>query len=61
MKFIQEALEHRSMQITSDVYSHVSKMIETDAIERVEKYPEHIAKIKRLTPYIMFAPHTKTP
>ncbi|KIL73684.1 tyrosine-type recombinase/integrase [Bacillus badius] len=42
MKFIQEALGHSSMQITSDVYSHVSKKIETDAIERFEKYTENI-------------------
>ncbi|GKU82688.1 tyrosine-type recombinase/integrase [Niallia sp. NCCP-28] len=36
MKYIQEALGHGSMQITSDIYTHVSKKIETDAIERFE-------------------------
>ncbi|RFB37787.1 tyrosine-type recombinase/integrase [Brevibacillus laterosporus] len=34
MKFIQKALGHSSMKITSDVYSHVGRTIETDAINR---------------------------
>jgi integrase len=38
MKFIQEALGHSSMKITSDVYAHVSKKIETDSIDRFEKH-----------------------
>ncbi|WP_396125934.1 tyrosine-type recombinase/integrase [Brevibacillus laterosporus] len=42
MKFIQEALGHSSMKITSDVYSHVSKTIETDAINRFEKHTQNI-------------------
>ncbi|WP_255668558.1 tyrosine-type recombinase/integrase [Brevibacillus daliensis] len=42
MKFIQEALGHSSMQVTSDVYSHVSKTIETDSINRFEKHTQNI-------------------
>lgn len=42
MKFIQEALGHSSMKVTSDVYSHVSKTIETDAINRFEKHTQNI-------------------
>lgn len=44
MKYIQEALGHSSMQITSDVYSHVSKKIESDAINQFEKHTEKIFK-----------------
>lgn len=42
MKFIQEALGHGSMQITSDVYAHVSKKIETDAISKFEEHTQSI-------------------
>lgn len=42
MKYIQEALGHGSMQITSDIYTHVSKKIETDAIERFECHTKDI-------------------
>ena len=44
MKYIQEALGHNSIQITSDVYSHVSKKIENDAIQ---KFEEHTKKFFR--------------
>ena len=42
MKYIQEALGHGSMQITSDIYTHVSKKIETDSIKRFEKHTKNI-------------------
>ncbi|MEM5009426.1 tyrosine-type recombinase/integrase [Niallia taxi] len=42
MKYIQEALGHGSMQITSDIYAHVSKKIESDAIERFENHTKNI-------------------
>lgn len=42
MKYIQEALGHSSMQITSDVYSHVSKKIETNAINKFEESTQEI-------------------
>ena len=42
MKYIQEALGHGSMQITSDIYTHVSKKIETDSIERFENHTKKI-------------------
>ncbi|UTR04689.1 site-specific integrase [Alkalihalobacillus sp. LMS6] len=42
MLYIQEALGHESIQITSDVYSHVSKRIETKSLESFEKYTENI-------------------
>ncbi|WP_283248122.1 tyrosine-type recombinase/integrase [Bacillus sp. FJAT-50079] len=36
MKILQERFGHGSMQITSDIYSHVSKRIETRSIEKFE-------------------------
>ncbi|NMO77655.1 hypothetical protein [Niallia alba] len=42
MKHIQEALGHRSMQIPSDVYSHVSKNIESDSIVKFENHTKKI-------------------
>ena len=38
MKYIQKRLGHGSMQITSDVYSHVSKKIEKDNTDQFEDY-----------------------
>ena len=42
MKYIQEALGHSSIQVTSDVCSHVSKMVESDAINKFKKHPNKI-------------------
>lgn len=42
MKYIQEVLGHGSMQITSDIYTHVSKKIESDAIEKFEDHTKNI-------------------
>jgi len=38
MKFVQEQLGHGSIQITSDVYSHISKKLEARNIEKVEAF-----------------------
>ncbi|MFF2014975.1 tyrosine-type recombinase/integrase [Paenibacillus sp. NPDC058177] len=38
MKYVQERLGHGSVQITSDVYAHISKKIETDHSERFETH-----------------------
>lgn len=42
MKYIQTRLGHGSMQITSDVYPHISKNIE---IERSNKFEQHMKNI----------------
>lgn len=42
MKYLQERLGHGSMQITSDVYAHVSKKIEKDTMDKFESYTRNI-------------------
>ena len=42
MKYIQERLGHGSIQITVDVYSHISKKIEVD---RMGKFEEHMKNV----------------
>lgn len=42
MKILQERLGHGSMQVTSDVYSHVSKKMEITAIDKYEEYMKNI-------------------
>lgn len=42
MKFIQERLGHGSMRITSDVYAHISKKVETDNMNKFEKHMQNI-------------------
>jgi integrase len=42
LKYVQERLGHGSIQITADVYSHISKKIEK---ERSDKFEEHMKKI----------------
>ncbi|WP_182103748.1 site-specific integrase [Niallia taxi] len=42
MKYIQERLGHGSISITSDVYSHISKKIEK---ERMNKFEEHMKNV----------------
>ena len=42
MKYIQERLGHGSIQITADVYSHISKKIEVD---RISKFEEHMKNV----------------
>jgi integrase len=44
MKYIQERLGHGSIQITADVYSHISKKIEKDSIDKYESFTENILK-----------------
>lgn len=42
MKYIQERLEHGSMQVTSNVYSHISKQIEKDRMNKFENYMKNV-------------------
>lgn len=42
MKYLQERLGHGSIQITSDVYAHVSKKIEKDSMSKFESYTKNI-------------------
>lgn len=42
MKVIQERLGHGSMQITSDVYAHISKKIETESMNKYEEYMKNV-------------------
>ncbi|UOK56116.1 tyrosine-type recombinase/integrase [Bacillus sp. OVS6] len=38
MKYVQARLGHGSIQITSDVYAHVSKKIDQSSMEKYESY-----------------------
>lgn len=38
MKEVQERLRHRSIQITSDIYSHVTRNMENLSIEKFDEY-----------------------
>ncbi len=42
MKFIQEQLGHESVKITTEVYAHISKKIETKNMEKFENYAKNI-------------------
>lgn len=42
MKFVQEQLGHGSIQITSDIYAHISKKIEAANMEKFEKFTKEI-------------------
>ena len=42
MKYVQERLGHASMQITADVYSHISRKIESDTMDKFEDYTKDI-------------------
>lgn len=42
MKFVQERLGHGSMQITSDIYAHVSKKIAARSIDKFDEYMKEI-------------------
>lgn len=42
MKYLQERLGHGSMQITSDVYSHISKKLDKAAMTNFEEYMNSI-------------------
>lgn len=38
MKIIQERLRHGSYQITADVYSHISKRLDKESMEKYESH-----------------------
>ncbi|USK46310.1 tyrosine-type recombinase/integrase [Cytobacillus oceanisediminis] len=42
MKYVQERLGHGSIQVTSDVYAHISKKIEKDTMDKYESYMKNI-------------------
>jgi integrase len=42
MKYVQERLGHGSMQITADVYSHISKKMEQDSLQKFENHMESL-------------------
>jgi integrase len=42
LKYVQERLGHGSIQITSDVYSHISKKIEADRMNKYEEYMKNV-------------------
>ncbi len=42
MKYVQERLGHKSIRVTADIYSHISKKIDLDSMN---KYEEYISKI----------------
>lgn len=42
MKYIQERLGHGSIQITSDVYAHISKKIEKETMDKYEEYMKKV-------------------
>ena len=44
MKYVQERLGHKSIQITSDVYSHVSKKINQTSIDGFGEYIKRLSK-----------------
>ncbi|WP_102706979.1 tyrosine-type recombinase/integrase [Terribacillus saccharophilus] len=44
MKYIQERLGHKSMEITSDVYSHISKKLESQTLDMYEEYKKKLRK-----------------
>ncbi|WP_371399358.1 integrase [Bacillus toyonensis] len=41
---LQERLGHGSMQITSDVYSHVSKKLDKEAMNKFEEHMKTLLK-----------------
>lgn len=42
MKYVQERLGHGSIQITSDVYAHISEKIEKDSLNKFEDHMNDI-------------------
>lgn len=44
MKYVQERLGHKNIQITSDVYAHISKKLEEDTLHQYEEYMNKIMK-----------------
>ncbi|WP_163102285.1 site-specific integrase [Peribacillus alkalitolerans] len=42
MKYVQERLGHGSIQITADVYAHISKKIEKDTMKKYEDYMRNV-------------------
>lgn len=47
MKEVQERLGHKSIQITSDIYSHITRKMETVSIEKFDEYMKEKSNIKK--------------
>ncbi|KAA6473752.1 site-specific integrase [Bacillus swezeyi] len=45
MKYIQERLGHKSMMVTADVYSHISKKLDQN---RIKDYEDYVSAIMEL-------------
>ncbi|MDR6681566.1 integrase [Bacillus safensis] len=45
MKYIQERLGHKSMMVTADVYSHISKKLDQNRIKDYENYVSSIVEL----------------
>ncbi|NPC92856.1 site-specific integrase [Bacillus sp. WMMC1349] len=45
MKYIQERLGHKSMIVTADVYSHISKKLDQNRIKDYEEYVSSIVEL----------------
>lgn len=42
LKFVQQRLGHGSIEVTANVYSHISEKIETDSVDKYEDYMDKI-------------------
>ncbi|WP_242143486.1 hypothetical protein [Bacillus cereus group sp. BfR-BA-01430] len=42
IKYLQERLGHGSVQITSDVYSHISKKLDQEAMNKFEEHMQNV-------------------
>ncbi|MBJ6919075.1 tyrosine-type recombinase/integrase, partial [Vibrio cholerae] len=42
LKYIQERLGHKSIEMTTNVYSHISDKINEDSISEFEKYMSNV-------------------
>ncbi|HWO95225.1 MAG TPA: site-specific integrase [Bacillus sp. (in: firmicutes)] len=42
LKYIQERLGHGSMQVTADIYSHISKKLDQNAMNKFEEYMKNV-------------------
>ncbi|WP_078434262.1 site-specific integrase [Metabacillus halosaccharovorans] len=45
MKYIQERLGHKSMMVTADIYSHISKNLDQKRINQYEEYMNNIIEL----------------
>jgi hypothetical protein len=58
MKYVQERLGLGSMQITADVYAHISKKIETATMDKFEGYTKNILNYIVGISWVQKTPHS---